>query len=59
MATEVERSQLKDAVNASWAALGVEEDPTGRRIGNLPVEAEERGGGGGVLKSRIRRRSCR
>ena len=61
VATEAKRSQIKDAVGSSWAALAMEEDPQGRGIGTLLVEAgagggEGRGGrgwdvGAGVLDS--------
>ena len=52
VATEAKRSQIKDAVGSSWAALAMEEDPQGRGIGTLLVEAgagggEGRGGGEG------------
>ena len=52
VATEAKRSQIEDAVGSSWAALAAEEDPQGRGIGTLLVEAGaggggERGGGGG------------
>ena len=52
VATEAKRSQIEDAVGSSWAALAAEEDPQGRGIGTLQVEAgagggEGRGGGGG------------
>ena len=49
VATEAKRSQIEDAVGSSWAALAAEEDPQGRGIGALLVEAgaEGRGGGGG------------
>ena len=47
VATEAKRSQIEDAVGSSWAALAAEDDPQGRGIGNLLVEAGERGGGGG------------
>ena len=47
MATEAKRSQIGDAVGSSWAALAAEEDPQGRRIGTLLVEAGAGGGGGG------------
>ena len=44
------RSQIEDAVGSSWAALAAEEDPQGRGIGTLLVEAgaggEGRGGEG-------------
>ena len=45
--TEAKRSQIKDAVGSSWAALAAEEDPQGREIGILLVEAGAGGGGGG------------
>ena len=59
VATEAKRSQVEDAVGSSWAALAAEEDPQGRGIGTLQVEAgpggggrggggRERGGGGGA-----------
>ena len=58
MAVEAKRSQIDDAVGSSWAALAVEEDPQGRGIGTLLVEAGAGGeegrrgkrgrGGGGV-----------
>ena len=44
--TEAKRSQIKDAVGSSWAALAAEEDPQGRGIGTLLVEAGAGGGGG-------------
>ena len=49
VATEAKRSQIEDAVGSSWAALAAEEDPQGRGIGTLLVEAGagEGGGGGG------------
>ena len=54
VATEAKRSQIEDAVGSSWAALAAEEDPQGRGIGTLLVEAgagggegRERGGAGG------------
>ena len=46
MATEAKRSQIEDAVGSSWAALAAEEDPQGRGIGTLLVEAGAGGGGG-------------
>ena len=48
VATEAKRSQIQDAVDSSWAALAAKEDPQGRGIGTLPVEAggERRGGRG-------------
>ena len=45
MATDAKRSQIEDAVGSSWAALAVEEDPQGRGIGTLLVEAGAGGGG--------------
>ena len=47
VATEAKRTQIKDAVGSSWAALAAEEDPQGRGIGTLLVEAGAGGGGGG------------
>ena len=46
VATEAKRSQIEDAVGSSWAALAAEEDPQGRGIGTLLVEAGAGGGGG-------------
>ena len=48
VATEAKRSQVEDAVGSSWAALAAEEDPHGKGIGTLLVEAGagERGGRG-------------
>ena len=51
-ATEAKKNQIEDAVGSSWAALAAEEDPQGRGIGTLLVEAgagggEGRGMGGG------------
>ena len=46
VATEAKRSQIEDAVGSSWAALAAEEDPQGRGIGTLLVEARAGGGGG-------------
>ena len=46
VATEAKRSQIQDAVDSSWAALAAEEDPQGRGIGTLPVEAGAGGEGG-------------
>ena len=46
VATEAKRSQIEDAVGNSWAALAAEEDPQGRGIGTLLVEAGAGGGGG-------------
>ena len=47
VATEAKRSQIEDAVGSSWAPLAAEEDPQGRGIGTLLVEAGAGGGGGG------------
>ena len=47
MATEAKRSRIEDAVGSSRASLAVEEDPQGRGVGTLPVEAGAGGGGGG------------
>ena len=47
VATEAKRSQIEDAVGSSWAALAAEEDPQGRGIGTLLVEAGAGEGGGG------------
>ena len=44
--TEAKRSHIEDAVGSSWAALAAEEDPQGRGIGTLLVEAGAGGGGG-------------
>ena len=53
VATEAKRSQIEDAVSSSWAALAVKEDPQGRGIGTLLVEAgAERGEGGGGGRER-------
>ena len=54
VATEVKRSQEEDAMGRSWAALVAEEDPQGRGIGTLLVQAGaegggKRGGGGGEV----------
>ena len=46
VATEAKRSQIEDAGGSSWAALAPEEDPQGRGIGILLVEAGAGGGGG-------------
>ena len=45
--TETKRSQIEDAVGSSWEALAAEEDPQGRGIGTLLVEAGAGGEGGG------------
>ena len=47
VAIKAKRSQIEDAVGSSWAALAAEEDPQGRGIGTLLVEAGAGGGGGG------------
>ena len=47
VATEAKRSQIEDAVGSSWAALAAEEDPKGKGIGTLLVEAGAGGRGGG------------
>ena len=47
VATEAKRSQIEDAVGSSWAALAAEDNPQGRGIGTLLVEAGAGGGGGG------------
>ena len=47
VATEAKRSQIEDAVGSSWAALAAEEDPQGRGIGTLLIEAGAGGGGEG------------
>ena len=52
VATEAKRSQIEDAVGSSWAALAAEEDPQGRGIGTLLVEAGAGGGGGGEREGR-------
>ena len=39
VATEAKKNQIEDAVGSSWAALAAEEDPQGRGIGTLLVEA--------------------
>ena len=52
VATETKRSQIEGAVDSSWAALAAEEDPQGREIGTLLVEAGEGGGGFGGRKGR-------
>ena len=46
VATEVKISQIEDTVGSSWAALAAEEDPQGRGIGTLLVEAGAGGGRG-------------
>ena len=47
VATEAKRRQIEDTVGSSWAALAAEEDPQGRGIVTLLVEAGAGGGGGG------------
>ena len=47
VATEAKRSKIKDAVGSLWAVLAAEEDPQGRGIGTLLVEAGAGGWGGG------------
>ena len=44
--TKVKRRQIEDEVGSSCAALVTEEDPQGRGVGTLLVEAREEGGGG-------------
>ena len=39
VATEVKKNQIEDAVGSSCAALAVEENPQGRRIETLLVQA--------------------
>ena len=51
VATEAKKNQIEDAVGSSWAALAAEEDPQGRGIGTLLVEA---GAGGGEGRGRGR-----
>ena len=46
VATEANKTQMEDAVGSSWAALAAEENPQGRGIGTLLVEAGAGGGGG-------------
>ena len=48
VATEGKRSQIEDAVGSSWAALAAEEDPQGKGIRALLVEAGAGGGGRGA-----------
>ena len=47
VATEAKRNQLEDAVGSSRAALAAGEDPQGRGIGSLLVEAGAGVGWGG------------
>ena len=47
VATEAKRSQIENAMGSSWAALAADEDPQGRGIGTILVEAGAGGGGGG------------
>ena len=44
VSTEVKRSQIKDAVDALWAALVAEEDPQGRGGGIHMLKREVEGG---------------
>ena len=46
VATEAKRTQIEDVVGSSWAALAAEEDPQGREIGTLLIEAGAGEGGG-------------
>ena len=39
VATEAKSSQIENAASSSWAALAAEDDPQGRGIGTLLVEA--------------------
>ena len=57
MATEVKKHQREDAVGISWAALAAKENPQGRGIGTLLVEAGGGGGGGRVRGGRGGRRA--
>ena len=52
VATEAKRSQIEGAVGIAWAALAAKEDPQGRGIGTLLVEAGAAGGGGGGVRER-------
>ena len=45
--TEAKKTQIEDAVGSSWAALAAEENPQGRGIGTLLVEAGAGAGRGG------------
>ena len=47
VATEAKRSEIEDAVGSSWAVLAAEEEPQGRGVGTLLIEAGAGGGGGG------------
>ena len=47
VATEAKKTQIEDTLGSSWAALAAEEDPQGRGIGTLLVEAGAGGGRGG------------
>ena len=53
--TKAKRSQIEDAVGNSGAALAAEEDPQGRGIGTLLVEAGAGGGRGGERRGRCGR----
>ena len=52
--TKAKKTQIEDAVGSSWAALAAEEDPQGRGMGTLLVEAGAGGGGGGGERERGR-----
>ena len=52
VATEAKRSQIEGAVGIAWAALVAKEDPQGRGIGTLLVEAGAAEGGGGGVRER-------
>ena len=58
VATEAKKTQIEDAVGSSWAALAAEEDPQGRGIGTLLVEAGV-GEGRGIEEGRERGRGER
>ena len=58
VATEAKRSQIKDAVGSSWAALAVEDYPQGRGMGTLLVEAGAGGGKGRGGEGGTWRRGC-
>ena len=49
VATETKRSQIECTVGISWTALAAEEDPQGRKMGTLMIEAGtgQRGASGG------------
>ena len=50
--TESKRNQIEDAGGSSWAALAAEEDPQGRGIETLLIEAGEGRWGGGDREGR-------